>query len=89
MELLDHCGIDRNSPDRLEALRSIPIEKIVELAQTKGFAKFIQDGNLWPVTPNALNYGDIIGKCTWVDEVVIGESYLEVCNSLPDTSRCD
>jgi hypothetical protein len=79
LELLQHCGIDEKDPGRLEALRKAPVEKFVELATTKGMISHVVDFNFWPITPTGLNQGDLIRNCSWVEEVIIGDSFLEVC----------
>jgi hypothetical protein len=78
LELLDHCGIDKGSPERLELLKNVPIEKIVELAQTKPMMPMVQDGDFWPVIPTADNAIELVGKCGWVDSIIISDSFLEV-----------
>lgn len=77
-ELLRHCDIDVNDPSRLELLKKVPAQKIVELAQTKGGMNQVEDLDFWPVTPNSQNQGDLLAKCSWVKEIILGDSFLEV-----------
>lgn len=79
LELLRYLGIDEKDPARLEALRKTPVEKIVELATTKGMINQVVDENFWSVTPTGLNQGELIGNCPWVEKIIIGDSFLEVC----------
>lgn len=78
MELLDHCGIKKDSEGRLDALRNVPIEKLVELASPKGMMNTTHDSNFFPEMLNGKNVSDLVAKCEWVDEIIIGDSFLEV-----------
>lgn len=82
VELLEFCGIDVNSTAKLDALRKVPVEKLVELAAPKGMMSLLQDPIFWPEPLHGATSLSLMAKCSWVDEIIIGESFFEVSNLL-------
>ena len=88
--LLRFCGIDKNIPDRLAKLREVPVEKIVEASTGVGVLlhRGFRDVNFWPNGfPTYWSEDELIAGCPWVDEVVIGDCFYEVCQSIFPTTH--
>ena len=88
--LLKYCGIDQNDPARLEKLRRVPVEKVVDAIQ--GVGVFLhhsyRDEKFWPKGfPTYFTEDELIGGCEWVNEVIIGDAFFEASTS-PYTSGC-
>ena len=82
--LLKYCGIDQNDPARLEKLRRVPVEKVVDAIQ--GVGVFLhhsyRDEKFWPREfPTYFTEDELIGGCEWVNEVIIGDAFFEASTS--------
>lgn len=82
--LLKYCAIEQNDPARLEKLRKIPVEKLVDAIQ--GVGVFLhhsyRDEKFWPKGfPTYFTEDELIGGCEWVNEVVIGDAFFEASTS--------
>ncbi|KAF5709237.1 hypothetical protein FGLOB1_6012 [Fusarium globosum] len=77
--LLDFCGISVDDPQRLEKLRAVPTDKIVEAASSINKAAFspLADKSFFPVIPNYLNHAKIISDCYWVEAIITGDAVFE------------
>ncbi|KAI1029101.1 hypothetical protein LB504_012970 [Fusarium proliferatum] len=77
--LLDFCGISVDDPQRLEKLRAVPTDKIVEAASSINKAAFspLADKSFFPVIPNYLNHAKIVSDCSWVDAIITGDAVFE------------
>jgi carboxylesterase type B len=79
--LLKYCVIDETDPERLEKLRKVSVEKLVDAIQGVGIFLHhsYRDEELWPRGfPTYFTEDDLIGGCEWVDEVIIGDTFFEV-----------
>ena len=79
--LLKYCGISEDDSERLKKLREIPVEKLIEAVGGVGIPMFngLRDGSFFPKgSPTYWSEDDLIGNCEWVDEVMIGDAFLEV-----------
>jgi hypothetical protein len=82
--LQKYCGISKDDPERLVKLREVPVEKWIEAVNGVGIPMFniLRDESFFPKGfPTYWSEDEIIGNCEWVDEVVLGDAYLEVCHS--------
>lgn len=85
LALLKYCGIEEEDPkrlERLERLRGISAEKLVEAIKGVGIPLFrgLRDSEFWPKGfPSYYMEGDLIASCEWADEIIIGDSFFEVC----------
>ena len=80
--MLKYCEIDEDDPGRLQKLREVPVKKLVDAIQGVGIFLHhsYQDENFWPRGfPTHFTEDELIGGCDWVDEIVIGDAFYEVC----------
>jgi hypothetical protein len=81
LRLLDFCGIEREDETRLEKLRRVPVEKLVEGVQGIGVFStppVAEEGFFDRGVPDWFTEGELIGGCEWVEEIVVGENLYEV-----------
>ena len=79
--LLKYCGIDEEDPRRLQKLREMPVQKLIDAIQGTGvfFHHSYQDEKFWPRgSPTYFTEDELIGGCEWVGEIVIGDAFFEV-----------
>ncbi|PVH81523.1 alpha/beta-hydrolase [Cadophora sp. DSE1049] len=80
LELLRYCSIDEEDPDRLNKLRDVPVELLVDAIKGVGIPLFrsYRDEGFWPDGfPGYFTEGKLIAGCEWVDEIIIGDSFFE------------
>jgi carboxylesterase type B len=80
--LLKFCGIDEDDPERLKKLREVPVGKLVAAARGTGIPvpHGFRDEKLWPRGfPTYFTENELIDGCEWVDEIIIGDGFFEVC----------
>lgn len=84
--LLKFLGINHDDKDRLEKLRAVPAEKLVEANNGVGvpihrpFADQEYKGAFFSRgVPDWWTENKLLNDCDWVDEVIIGEDFFEVC----------
>lgn len=81
-KLLLCCGIDEEDPRRLEKLRDVPIIDLVKTIAKLGIGQFhcFGDKNFFPRgIPTWFTQDEIMGSCDWVDQLMIGDAFMEVC----------
>jgi carboxylesterase type B len=81
LRLLDFCGIERGDKQRLEKLRNVPVEKLVEGMRGVGVFStppVAEEGFFDRGVPDWFTEAESIGRCEWVEEMVIGENLYEV-----------
>jgi carboxylesterase type B len=91
-QLLKFCGIDDDDPERLQKLRNVPVEKLIEGVRATGVVAFgpLADSRFFPEMPDCFNEARIFEKCDWVKDIIIGDSIYEVWKlSLPTGFRLD
>jgi carboxylesterase type B len=81
--LLTYCNIYATDPKRLQKLREVPVEKLVDAI--KGVGVFLhhsyRDEKFWPRGfPTYFTEDKLIGGCEWVNELIIGDAFYEVCS---------
>jgi hypothetical protein len=79
--LLNFCGIDGEDPNRLQKLRDVPVEKLVQSIMAVGMPMFhaYQDESFFPRgSPTYFTKNELLAGCEWVDEIVIGDCFFEV-----------
>ncbi len=78
--LLDYCGIGRREPTRLKKLREVPIQVLVKAIADLNITVFgpWAEKGFFPIAPNYCNQADLIGRCAWVEEIIIGDAVYEV-----------
>lgn len=90
--LLGYLGIDeKDGSERLRMLREVSAEKLVEAISGVGIPLFnsLRDGNFFPRGfPTWWTQDEIMGSCEWIDDVMIGDGFLEV-SSIPDDAYVD
>lgn len=78
--LLTYCGIGVDDPERLKRLREVPVEKLIEAVDGLGVPLFnsLKSAEFYTRGfPTWYNEGELIGKCEWVDAVVLGDAFFE------------
>jgi carboxylesterase type B len=84
LRLLD-IPLDDPREQRLEKLRKVPVQKFIESYKyvDNDYPAFpAVDGWFWREPINAANGGQVLAKCEWVDEVILGDCLVEVIFSL-------
>jgi carboxylesterase type B len=82
--LLSYCGIDKDDPARLERLRQVPVERLVAAVadfDIPDWGPWAEKGFFPAAAPDYNSWVDLIGQCTWVDEVIVGDCCFEVGTS--------
>ena len=82
-KLLGILGIplEDSREQRLEKLRSVPVQELMDSYKVVGvsYPTFCAvDGWFWREPINAQNCGEVIAKCEWVNEVMLGDCLQEV-----------
>lgn len=80
LALLKRCGIGENEPDRLNKLRDVPVNKLVEAITEVGIPCFngLKDEKLFPKgIPTYWSENELVAQCEWVEEVIIGDTFWE------------
>ena len=78
-----------SAEERIQSLLTVPVDDIVKALSSKerspGLATFhpLQDPSFFPVPVSDDTQGDIMSKCSWVDEIIIGDTFYEVRRLLP------
>lgn len=83
--LLKYLGIESDDPERLEKLRNVSSQKLVEAVRGVGLPFFTVYRNVGFFDrgfPTYFSEERLIGECEWVNEVMIGDGYFEVCHTL-------
>lgn len=77
--LLNFLNISLTDPERLRKLRKVPIDQLLA-AQDVGYqVPFAEDTDFFPTRPTWNNMVDLTANCSWVNEVIIGDTGFEVC----------
>jgi carboxylesterase type B len=79
--LLGFCGINEEDPDRLQKLKDVPAEKLVQSIMAVGMPMFhiYQDESFFSRGfPTYFTENELLAGCEWVDEIVIGDCFYEV-----------
>ena len=87
-ELLQYCNISYDDPHRFEKLqRDVSADILVEAIGATGTHSFSPLGHesFFPVSPNYDNEAQLMSACPWVEQIVIGDCFDEVCHY---HSRC-
>lgn len=79
--LLRFLGIEEGGEEGLKKLRTVEVEKVVDVkAQGMMFFHPSADRAFFDRgVPTCFDEGRIVEGCDWVDEIVVGESFSEVC----------
>ncbi|KAK9343196.1 Alpha/Beta hydrolase protein [Lipomyces starkeyi] len=66
------CGIDEEDPERLQKLRNVQVEKLVEGVDATGVLAFgpLADKGFFPEMPDCLNEARLFEKCDWVKDII-------------------
>ena len=84
--LLKYLGVEgKDGKERLEKLREISVEKVIEAINGVGIPLFnsLRDESFYTRGwPTWWTQDKIISNCEWVDEVMIGDAFSEVSFSL-------
>lgn len=81
LELLDYCGIDKLDPDRLRRLREdVPVPKLLDAIDALRVGHFnpLAESTFFPEAPTYYNQANIVGRCKWIKEIIIGDTFFEV-----------
>lgn len=83
--LLAYCGIEYEvgGEERLRKLRYVSAEKLIEAIDGLGITQFnsLRDEGFYTRGfPTWWTQDEMIGSCEWVDKVMIGDAFLEVCS---------
>jgi carboxylesterase type B len=91
---LGKLGIEERGDAGLKALREVDVEKIVEAS-----AELSDSGSMWLSVQDEEWFGDVgavtwdmipelIGKCEWIEEIVLGTTSFEVrCKTFPSKDK--
>lgn len=79
LKLLEFCDIDKSDPQRLERLRNVPVETLVEAAHTLTNSAFspLAHESFFTTTPTYSNHHRIVAECPWIEEVILGDAVYE------------
>ncbi|KAH8597396.1 Alpha/Beta hydrolase protein [Bisporella sp. PMI_857] len=80
LALLQYLDIDVADPERLRKLREIPVDLLVESLSKihiPVFSGLKHDSFFTRGFPNWWTEDKLIGDCSWVDDVMIGDSFFE------------
>jgi hypothetical protein len=80
LKLLD-IPLDISREERLKRLRSVPVEKFIESYQflDNGYPAFPGvEGWFWKEPIDGANGAEVLAKCDWVDEIMLGDCLVEV-----------
>lgn len=83
-KLVETLGIEGSGDDVIEKLRELEVEKIVdatsEITDKGGQFTFVEDAN-WFGHEETVTWDripELLGKCEWIDEIVLGTTGFEV-----------
>lgn len=90
LALLQYCGIKEDDERRLEKLREVPVETLVRAIRDLAVTDFgpWEDASFFPVTPSYGTQADLIHRCAWVDDFIIGDACFEVFLLTDAYSQC-
>lgn len=79
--VLSSLSISPSDPHRVEKLLAVPTDDIVAASEEVGIPHMfvLADETLFPILPNTADQGAIINGCDWIDELIIGDTFYEVC----------
>lgn len=80
VKLLQHCGIDAHDPNSLDKLRHVSVDALIDATMVLRVAPFrpVADKSFFPIPPSYVNQGRILAACSWVEDLIIGDTFFEV-----------
>jgi carboxylesterase type B len=80
--LLQYLDIQEDTPSlRLKALRAVPVSRLIDAVKSLGLGAIRpytgEEADFFPITPTLLNQTELISRCSWVGNIMLGDCFFE------------